>query len=273
MATFKATFIFNFGKVGWSEVWYRESSNPDEMLEIAKKLGGVRVRALATDVQLEYIRISDVAVAGDSLVAGIGQWGTETTGDPDTPWNSVYMRYESSSLYRRQFHWRGLPDDWVKPTGTNLNQDPWDARFRTVYQAYTSSLKNNSWMMKVISKDPGDITPKNITGISADGQGRITFAVAGLTGDVNDTFRVKFYNGPDKKLLNKVYTIVSNNGAAVVVPDKFADLSDPNANTGGKAIARITKYKIVTDGIPLRYAAKRTGRAFFVPAGRRSVKK
>lgn len=273
MPTYKATFVFNQGRLGWSESWYLEQSNSDFALAQAGSLAALRQKLLASGVNLEYIRVSDVAIAGDANVKLIDEWGTTQIDGADTPWNAIYVRIQAGDQYRRQMWLRGVPDAWIAPTLGNPASNVWPGALTSALDKFVAKLKNVPFKLKVISKDTGDIVEKDITSITEDGSHRIVFGIAGLTGAVNDTFRVKKFSGPDKAQLNGVYTIVSNSGTAVVVPKKYADLESPPEDSGGKAVARVIKYKDITDGTLIRLAKRNTGRAFFAPAGRRRARK
>lgn len=273
MPQFRATFIFNQNRYGWTESWHREDSNPDNMLEQAKKLATKRRMLASSEVKLEYIRISDVAVVGDSLVHAYDQWGSGPLPDADTPWNAIYCRVESGSKYRRQMYLRGVPDDWIKLTAGNPNANPIDSALDTAFKAFRSQLLAGGWQLKTVSKEPGDAVEKNIGAITQDTEGRIAFQITGLSSATGDEFRVKSYQGPDKKVLNGVYKVVSNNGTIVVVPKKYNLLTDPVSNSGGKAVPRVVRYQLITEAKIMRCAKKSTGRAFFVEAGRRKVRR
>lgn len=269
MPTYKTTWIFNQSRYGWTESWYFDQPNPEYALEIAKKLAIKRTDLLANNVLLEYIRISDIDVLSDSLVFGIQKWGTRDQPRGDTPWNAIYCRVEAGSAYRRQMWLRGIPDDWIQLEASNPADNPIDPTLQAAFNAFRSALTNNAFKLKVISKDIGDVTERPVTALGQNGSGQIVFSAVGLTSQPGDEFRSKKWSGPDKKQLNGVFKVVTNTGAAVTIAKKYTDLTAPDEDSGGKLVARIVKYKDITDAKIMRVAKRNTGRAFFVQAGRR----
>jgi len=272
MPTFQCVTIFNQGKTGWSETWYWTGSNYDQALTNLRGLATPRKGLLGSGATIEYLRVSDVAVKGDSQVQLVQEWGT--SGDPpnaDQPWNAVYVRCEAGPLYRRQVWLRGLPDEWIAPAGSNPAKPELNADLAGALAKFRSALINRAFQLRVIQKDGAGGVQTPVTGITAGDGGRARIAVGTPQGNVGDTFRMSDWSGPDKKLLNGVHKIAAVGAGYVEIGTKFSDLTSPAEDVGGKAKPRIFIYVTVEDLIQIRAAKRNTGRAFFSPRGRRKV--
>lgn len=272
MATYKGTMIFNQGRAGWSESWYLQASSHQQAADKLQTVGPTRMKLLGGGASIEYWRVSDVAILGDSAIVVTNEWALSTgVTSADEPWDAVYVRVEAGPLYRRQMWLRGIPDEWAGPAGGFPGGNPNNSFLTGALDKFKAKAKAVPFQLRCIEKEGAGAVKTPITALAADGSGRTVMSVAVAQGAVGDEFRVREYTGPDKKLLNGVHKISAVGAGTVTVPLKFADLTDPNANAGGKATPRIIVYKDVTDIIPLRMAKRNTGRAFFLPVGRRKA--
>lgn len=140
MGLYKATFFFEHGKYGWSESFFTLQGDNAlrTVLNSAFHLAQNRVRLLATDVQLTFIRVSDESKDRDSLVSPIGLFGpgkrpiativelkdisrttTPEIKNPTVSSNAFYcdesytglmVRLDTDSGQRRMLILRGIPD-------------------------------------------------------------------------------------------------------------------------------------------------------------------
>ena len=272
MPTYKVTWIFNQHKQGWTETFYRTASNYTDAKNFALAHVPTRLGLCGRGVTIEAIRISDVDILGDGCLEVNPPNQGPYPADADNPWCAALVGLcAGDRLYRRSLWLRGIPDSWMARDAVTG-----DCGFPTVMKsrvdALINHLKISNWKLKVIKKTGAGTAPATITNISDNpATGRIVFTttLAGLT--VGDTVRVTDFSGPDKKKLNKTWKIMSITGTDIEVDGKFADLEDATLDAGGKMKRRIIDYVDVEEGSLLRCMWKKTGRAFFVPAGRRRV--
>lgn len=272
MPTYIGTTIFRQGGAGWSESWYISASNHDQALEKLQVVGPTRAKLLGGGAAVEYQRVSDVAIKGDSKITIINEYAASTgVTAADEPWDAVYVRVEAGPLYRRQMWLRGIPDEWAGAAAGFPGTNPNNSFLLEAMKKFTAKVKSVPLQLKCIDKEGAGAVKTPITLLAADGSGRITFSVAVSQGAVGDEFRVSGYEGPDKAKLNGVHKIAAIGAGTVTIAKPFSTLTAPTENSGGKAQPRITVYKDVTDLIIMRMAKKSTGRAFFLPVGRRKA--
>src|SRR5262245_37439972 len=166
MPTFQTTFIFNAERQGWSETFYWTGTSADNAIANALPVGQARIGLLGNTVQLESIRVSDVAILGDSLTDETlnGQnTSVAAAGARDTVSNAVLGRATAENIYRRQIWIRGMPDAFIiynPATGKSmLNESP---AFIQAWNVWATALVGKGFQLRVIDKS----TPlKPITGV------------------------------------------------------------------------------------------------------------
>jgi hypothetical protein len=272
MPVYQMTAVFNQGKAGWSETWYCTVSNHEAALTKLKATLPLRQGLLGGGASIEYIRVSDVAIRGDSQVQQLTNWAISTspTG-ADEPWDGVYVRCEAGPLYRRQMFLRGIPDVWAGPAGAFPGAPPLNADMTQAVKKWSTRAINEGYQLRCTDKEGAGATKTPIDALAADPQGRTTITCAANLGAVNDRFIISNYEGEDRKLLNGVHKILAKAGNVYTFKLKFATLEDPSDNTGGQARPQVIVYKPLEAVEIIRMAKRSTGRAFFLPVGRRSV--
>jgi len=270
MPQYKLTLVFNQGRTGWTETWYAFKSNTEIMMTALKNVATYRQRLLGAGASIEYLRVSDVAILQDSTVQPITSWGSNSAPpSADQPWNAVYCRCEATDMYRRQVWLRGLPDEWIDPAGDNPASPAVNPPYNRPLLQFQNALINNGFQLRVINKEGSAGANTAITGISAGDAGRTRLAVGTAPGAVGDEFRVSQFTGPDKALLNGVKKIAGAGAGYVEIATPFSSLTAPASNVGGKSKPRQIAYREVTSLQAIRTAKRSTGRAFFLPVGRR----
>lgn len=277
VATFKATFIFNEGRQGWSETWYSSGATTgatiNDVYGDAVALSILRKQMLGEGATLEALRVSDIAIRGDSRFT---EFFIPTPANQDLaadlPSNGMLARVEAGALYRRQMWLRGMRDEWiVRNIVTGVPIIP--PALLAAFQAFNDELVARQWQLRVIDKSPPNFFDNPVTAIAADGI-LTRFTVLGF-GAIPIGAEVRSHNwtGPDKAALNKVFKVVSADAIGVTINLAFATLTNPALDLTGMLASRIIVYKNITRSEILRLAARQTGRAFFVPRGRRRVKR
>lgn len=275
MPTYKTTFIFNEGRQGWSETWYIEPAGTGagiiEARDLAITLSGLRKTMLGEGAQLEALRVSDVAIRGDSL---IHSFNLTTPANPDLaadlPSNGMLARVEAGALYRRQMWLRGMRDDWII-RNIVTGQPIVPPALNNAFTAFNDELVARQWRLRCIDKEAPNFHESPVTAIAAAGV-NTALSVTGFAALVpGDEVRVRHFIGPDAALLNRVWKVLAADAASITIPLAFATLTNPATDLLGIVASRVIVYKPVTTSGILRLAGRKTGRAFFVPRGRRRV--
>lgn len=283
MPTFKTDYIFSLGKQGWIETWYMTAGSARGALDAAtgdKLLK--RKGLLGKGATIEAVRVSDVAVWGDTLVKGYGPAAAVGKVDlmSDIPGASVLARVEAGPLYRRGWLVRGVPDDWlgVDPvSGMPGFADP-GALSNALIAFAKAAATTPEFMLKVVLKAGRPrYNVKNVEPVGGLGS-KLRFTTTtpnGLgIGQLVTVSRVRYEGSAAPGTVVNGRHYVSSAPAADQV--EFEDvLADPSFNyIGGGTLHRYElDYVDVTDIIPIRPGIRRTGRALFVPAGRRRARR
>jgi hypothetical protein len=275
----KVTFIFNDGRAGWSETWYLAAiADLATAARRAVTLAESRRELLARGVSLEYVRTSDEDVLGDSLVAitrGDVAGGTVAGGlSPDTPYNAILVRAQAGALYRRQVWLRGVPDDWIRRNAADppFFQAP---QQRTALAAFFAELaKAPPFAIRAIAKEAAVTVPRRVTGVTFNaGTGRWVLEIGAHGFANNDQVRVRGAKPASAGALNGVFGLTGVTGTAVEITPSPADGGIVGYLAGSATIAkRVIQYYPINFGLAVRYAKRATGRAFFVPHGRRRAR-
>lgn len=275
--TAKVTFIFNFQKQGWSETWFAPASDTREALATARVVAQARANLLGRDGRIEAVKVSDVLIPADNrtsfqpaifpnrpVAANIG-WLT------DQAPTSVLVRASSSELYRRQLWLRGMVDDWVR-WSVDLKRMIWTQEFNNYFGPYRDALINNRYCIRALSRVGGIAPLRQIGAITTSLSGRYAItAQAHLAANV-DKVRITGVKGTNVEQVNGLWQVFNVTANTFEIP-----LSVPAGVTllykgGGKVRKRVNGYFEVDRLEPQRIGTRKVGRAFFVPAGRRSAR-
>lgn len=173
MARLTSTLFFHNGVSGWSEKYWWGETDYDTIASNMRMAGGLfEVRmGLSTDsVKLDYARISDDEIRGDSLLVPVvgythGTFGSE--GDKSTePWSALIMRWAAAptSYVTRFLH--GLPQSQVTE-GFYTPTMGW----LTAFDAYTAFAMAN---LRIFAKDRTVGGPRVLSAILAITTGNLT---------------------------------------------------------------------------------------------------
>jgi hypothetical protein len=149
----KGNFFFRHlaGQAGWSETYYFGPGTIDDAFTTFGAMAPLRAAILGNQSTLAELRVSDVAILGDSLVFSWDSNPLTTFSFPvDVPWNALLVRLGSSSYYRRNIFLRGVPDEViVEPQ--NLAIDP---TYAALVSTFLNFLKNssNKILIRALSK-------------------------------------------------------------------------------------------------------------------------
>lgn len=269
MATYKVTFLFNQSRLGWTETHYTTTSTLLQAQNATFALATKRATLLGQGTIIEAWRISDVDKPRQcSLFTAPALSANE---DPtDTAWNGILIEVCAGNReYHRNLIIRGVPDRWINwdPTAGQMMVNNVAQQRHT---GFCNQLKLG-WQLRVISKDAPDVNQLPTGALGENGDGFVTIIIAGTTAKAGETIRLSGYTGDDAKILNRVHKVLKVEANVVTIDVRSAALLNPASDTGGKALHHKIVYRPITDCEMLRPVKRSTGRAFFVPRGRRRV--
>lgn len=274
MPDFQCSMLFNAQKQGWSENWWLTAATHAAAQTATLALAGARQLMLAKTVTIEAVRTSDTAVLGDSLVAlapSVPVGGAAPALAKDNPGNAWLSRVNSGPQYRRQLWLRGAPDDWMvfdDVTGLAKIPDPLNKAFT----AYMAVLTNKKFAIRALDKAQARTIIQTFTPDAPSGLIKVTAPTHGL--NELDQVRIKGALGIGTKILNGVFRIQGRTADTFLIPLPLAALAGVNYVTlSARVQKRAYLLQTVTDGVILRPGLRKTGRAFFVPRGRRRAQK
>lgn len=266
MADFKTTWVFGLADSGWSETWYSTFSTIGLAEDFAVSAAPFRAALMGTPARLLAQRVSDVDIKGDSSFFDFNTVILPyQTLRSDTPWNTWLVRVNAGTLYRRAMHLHGVPDDWIKYDADGSQILP--QALAIAVKQFENVVAGNFELRSLVKVPDAGYTL--VTGLGADTDGFLTIAVGALTFTVGQTVTMKFWKGPDAKILNGTFTVKKAGVGTCSLSLLAVAVTNPAADFAGKVAIRGIIYPKVTTLELERFAAKRTGRAFFVAAGRR----
>lgn len=273
MAVYKATYIFNTGRQGWTETFYLDRATRVAAYNSAAQVGLVRALMMGKGAVLEAIRTSDVIIPGDSDYVVVGNLGEDVVlaDNRDLPETAWLIRADSAGLYRRMVYMRGLPDDWTRWNQVTSTWLP-VAEFVQAFGAWSNEALNQDFKIQAISKVDAAVNQKVVSNAAADGTG-VTYTATAHGYAVNDKVKVSRLQGTGAKYANRVgiIDVVAANTFHFLAPDAVGQailISKP-----GIARRQQIIYVSINSFTMLRPVSHKTGRAFFVPRGRRRVTK
>jgi hypothetical protein len=279
----RATLFFTSDKYGWSETFFKVADDLQAVLEDAVRMAVNRIRLCGTNVELDYVRVSDDDIRRDSLVAqpnltaqlkksvrdvlDVGGEGAKpkeqkinvAAPDPaDQPYSAILLRMEAGPLYRRPMYLRGCPDSIIVNPPGPVQPKEWGDMFRR----WVEFLKGNAWGFKVLNRDVGN-PAKPITASPGVAPFQLTVAAHGL-------------------VQGQRVTVEDIKGEGAVPHGAFTiDVVDPNTirlrgttgaftyDRGGTVRLRVYKVATISSIIIRGETTRRTGRPFDSPRGRR----
>lgn len=279
MSIYFTKYIFNYHRTGWAEIWYQSQANIQDAWETGIIVGNTRVLGLGYGASLEAMTVSDIAVLGDSLVTEAGQFpdppvrlnaAQAIKSFAKVPWDALLCLVEVGGSYRRHVWLRSAPDDFAVST-IEKGQIVDDTVFGPFQSAYQTALRDNQFRLRVISKDPLVTVPKPVDLVTVDGgTGNYVYNVVGHALTVGMRVKIAGVKGTDIRTANGVgfVTAVPTGGSFLL--DRRPPLTvTPHYLSGGTVYRQQYDYQVVTSFVGERWVKKSTGRAFFVPRGRR----
>jgi hypothetical protein len=276
MATpFKITWFFNAQKEGFSESWYITSNSAQAAMNSALGVAPSRAAMIGTNAFIEATRVSDETIIGDSLIdfTPFSPTGAASTLTHDQAAAAILCRVSAqANLYRRQLWLRAIPDVWIQ-FDVATDQFKIDPTLTGLITLFESRIVLQQFQLRVVDKSfigapafvISDVQASPIAGFTRVSTIGVNYADA-----VN--VRIKKCKFVTPFALNGSWTTF-NTGVG------FFDVRLPfpvvNPQYLGQGVVRIrSPIYVNVEGIQYeRPATRRTGRAFFVPRGRRRVKR
>lgn len=275
MPTFVGTMFFREGARGFSESWYNTTFNDSAAaLDGLNALADVRVKGLGKQSFLQGTRVSDIAIRGDSRVSFARRKYSvsfyQKIKNSDIASSAWYLQATVGEFSRRQVMLRGMPDDWyaVPPGLVDVSQVQPPGRLVTFVAQFRKALIDGTWGLLGQDVGPGragllvlDFDKDNVTN-------QLILKLqpgAGIPPDPGSSFRL-FLPKRFSPALPSVLFAQEVDGFNVTT---FTPAPNGLTYTGGSLVRQINKaYLPVSDLQLVRPARRKTGRAFFVPAGR-----
>lgn len=282
----KVTWFFGLGKYGWSQTWYiqKTASPPNSpaflALNVARPLGPLFANIMAGAAAVVGIRAVDMLTLGASAVDDTVYPGTQAplgAGEVDVPAvGALYRGRDLTNVYHRQVWFHGLPATWgalTEPNSVSIEDPLQAANVATWQQAMVAA----GFGMLVINRDPAVNVAKPILGFGASViPGYTTVAVVGNTFVEGDSVRIRGVKYSNPQLLprswkpNGIFTVTNPAAAGFDIPIAFPTLPPQCVYTGAGVVWKRSYLFAQFAGVDWEgYATRRTGRAFFVPRGRR----
>jgi hypothetical protein len=271
--TVKATLLFNAGRQGWSETWYREGDELTvAMKHFKERYLPLRKALLGSGAFVEGIRCSIEGEPGHSRLEVDPVEGFELEAQPnfmrDKPWNGWLILIQAQNLHRRSFVLRGMPDTWIEVDAAKNKAFP-SAAFKRAFEKWANEIIDGEYKMKVLSKDPATAPLVEITGVFPQQLGATRVQVAGGAFQIGEYVRMSGFDMPQLRFLNGVHRVIKIdvNGLHFNIP--LPQGADALYLGGASMRKQVTTYVDISDATMIRAAKRDTGRAFFVPRGRR----
>lgn len=266
--TMKVTLFFEMGKHGWSESFLHNSNNHANAEVAADRLLQVRVPIMAKQAACTYIRISDIAVKGDSrvIIPVPGGVKGQLSSDCDVPWNSALVRCDAGPLYRRHVWVRGVPDDAVTVQADGkVKYD--SALQQAAWNKYFNELVVGGWVMKALNKNQATVSVWSATTASPI---VVTTLVAH---GFQPGQKVTIDRGKGMTYINGVWTV----GAVTALTYELVNSNPPalplyQLNTA-RARLHVDTFEDIDKAEIIRLVHRQTGRPFDSSRGRRSARR
>ena len=271
MGVFQCSTLFRWGDQGWSEQHFVTASDSSAALALLDKTSIPRDNMLGDQSVIVAIRVSDIAIRGDSLVTNYAR-GTFVPGgsgdfQSDVPWTAWHCRLEGTDMHRRSWFSRGMPDKWwVNPSGVSPETLTPPADFLTAFTKWFNVLRGNGF--GILGQDKSGNPIRNVVSVVKDdpsGLMRLTLdgAIVTQTGKY-----IRVYGGKSIPGLGGKQRVAAVPGPTQVIisramPTSFYYGFDATATALAPIVIPYTR------GIVLNIAKKSVGRAFFALRGRR----
>ena len=289
---YKFTYIFGAAAQGFSESWYVTANSLQAADAVAN--GGFftrRIALLGTGCQVDWIRTVDLNAPGSALLTNVV--GNNAAPDAnkirDNASNCIQVRGIATGNYRRVTWLHCVPDNWIgyNADGSPFFQPPTQPAITALFQfAGTQGIG-----FRGINTDQTVNLPLTIKSVQEDmvlNSVQISLLVAPIIAyQVGQYIRLSKIKGdylrsrpPLNQNLNGIWQIIAvdNTGTNITINSLWSDWNpEPVYFSGGISRTRFRydnqpggpfPFPTWLNGVIVRFARKKPGKAFFVPPGR-----
>jgi len=254
MPIHRVTMFMTQGSAGWSESWYVDAEIGAAISAIKAQVP-LRRALLATGALVVGLRASQVDPPGFSLVETTSNIGSSGLA-PDTPFQSLLLRFDTNEGQRRRFQLRGLPDARCVD-GVYSPQTTYDLALQTWQQGMVA----RTFALRVVNL-AHPVVP--VASVSTTGLMTVSGTPGWTAGQT-----VKLYRTQNTLGQNVSFPFVI---ASVPTASTFQLIGWPAGEIVSKGNARRREYvyrEIVDFFNTKRVTSRRVGRPFGLPVGRR----
>lgn len=278
---------------GWSETHYSVSGQDlPTVLKDAQDMAKARVMMLGAGISLDYIRVSDQQVRGDSLVAlgippsqqnpiaynkaliveatVVGEGGRTVSPTSDYSFTALLCRMEMGVSQRKSLYLRGIPDSLDQDGGVIT-----DSVFLDAFNSWVDLMKSGKWGARVLNKDltANPIFPITSVTNNAGPPQQVTITAAGSNFQTGQSVRIsgiKYQAAPPAAAstpINGVWQVANPQAGS------FQLSGYPGGTVqyfyGGSVRARTYTVPAYSNVLQIRMVSRRAGRPFGLSKGRR----
>lgn len=170
MAVFKSQIILEMADAGWSENYFISAANHAAAITALQPIVTARMGLSRSDVKVKILRVSDVAIKGDSFLANpttaAGTYA-EAGGESISPDVALQVNFFSADHTAwTHIYVRGLSNDYLNTLeGFSVLAVP-PAAFTAALTAYQNAVKAGASLYTKKPNPPGD---KHAVGIDSFG--------------------------------------------------------------------------------------------------------
>jgi hypothetical protein len=273
----KVTFILNAGRQGWTYTFYRQDADPKTAVRNCTGLKGALSNCMGIGSMVEAVRATNMDEPQVSVLREFAVPAMPSPPDPlwarDQAAAGLLYRLTSAQGYHRPLILRCPPDSWIQYS-TNLNVSAQGAKQAVNVGIVRDYLTDGTWFLNVIDKSSLAVNEQKITAVATvPGNPNQTLITApGHSILPTELFRIAKMNGVGWTTLRGTYRCRGLIGQEIIIDHVPAD---PLEYLGGGVTREIN---MIYDEIAFltgqgRAITHKTGRAFFVPRGRRAAQK
>lgn len=156
-ANYLLSTVVNLGRQGWKEEFYLPASSPAAALAVLQAVSPARLDLMAPGVSIDQLKVSDVAILGDSLadyswparrskITALLTRDQATTSLLCRAYSVVAAGGGGVLQYQRAIELTGLPDEWTSYDANGAGQIPGTAGCPGAFKKAF-----DTWVLKVIA--------------------------------------------------------------------------------------------------------------------------
>jgi len=286
MPLFKCTFFFVSGVTGWSESYYNLNGLAPTALLKARALAQRRIALCGEEIDLPYIRVSDVTIRGDSITDGLPGFCTTaskknliqvkiaTPGEgADVAWTAaVFTIGKAGVTYGRVFA-RGMADFLFTNDRVFSPTQGWIAEFKRFQKEFGDPT--NGW---IVTRKPKSLATNTFQILSANAvfgtDLALTVAPGGFAGALGQPVAIRGLKTIDGKTFTANAAITTIAGNVYSVSRQFTGPQPTFLNNSGTIQLNIP---VIFDNLDINYSqlatSRHAGRPFGLLVGRRKKAK